>query len=452
MMDRRPAARAWLRWLAVIVGAVLVVAACSTSGRGDEAGEGTSGEPAAQSEPGPGVTDSAINVGLVTVDVGAAQESVGSDVVGDVTFEAREVLEALLEPLQGSEEAGGRTIEVVDAAVDIAAPETQRQACLELTQDTEVLAVITTQGFFGDPVLCVTQENETVLIAGDGFGQFFHDDSDGRLYSVVMSKSRAMTEAARVFAEEGLFDDATLGVLSAGTPGGKEAANDQLRPYLENELGVEIADFAELSSDQDTTQTQIPVIVERMRSGGVDTVMMLGNVLNNSQFVAAADERGWTPQYLATDQAQGVSQLALDLMNTPYAAIGVTTTRTGSVEAGESESERSVACREQVTEATGKPLEHLDEDGEETPTYVNAMLTCDAVEVLRRGLAGADENISQQSFIDSIQASDEIPLAASRGPGSLSPEKGDAPDLFRLVRTDEECECWVPDGDFEPAG
>ncbi|MEL7206882.1 MAG: hypothetical protein AAGK32_01375, partial [Actinomycetota bacterium] len=403
-------------------------------------------------EPGPGVTDETITVGLIGVDVGAAQAEVGTDALGEIDFEGGEILEALLAPLQGGEETGGRAIEVVSAAVDIGSPETQQQACLELTQDTEVFVAIAIQGFFGAPVLCVSDEGETVLIAGDGFGEFFYDDSDGRLYSVVVSKSRAMTEAAQVFSDEGFFDDATVGVLSTGTFGGIEAARDQLVPFLEDDLGVEITEFAELSSDQDTTQTQIPSIVERMESAGVDTVMMLGNVLNNANFVAAADAIGWTPQYLATDQAQGVSQLALDLMTAPYDAVGVTSTLAGSVEAGEPESDRSVACRDQVTEATGKPLERLDEDGSETVTYVNAMLACDAVEVLRQGLAGADENLSQESLIEAIQAIEELPLAASASPGSFSPDKGDAPDLFRLVRTDAECTCWVPEGDFAAPG
>lgn len=433
---------------------VLVVAACSSSGD-DGAQEdpgGASGDGAGTSgEPGPGVTDDTLTIGLIGIDVGAATEALGEDAVGEITFEGGEVLDAYLEPLQQSDVTGGRSVEVVEAIASPLEPESQRQACLEVTEDTEVFAVVVTQGFFGDPVLCVSEQGETVLIAGDGFGQFFHDRSDGRLYSVIVSKSRAMTEAARVFSAEGLFDDATVGVLAPGTLGGKEAAEDDLRPVLEDELGVEITEWAELSADQDQIQTQIPSIVERMRSSGVDTIMMLGNVLNNANFVTAAESVDYHPQYLATDQAQGVSQIALDLMTAPYDAIGVTSSLSGSVEAGEPETDRSVECREQVTEVTGKPLERLDDDGAETPTYVNAMLLCDAVEILRQGLAGADESLSQQSFIDAVQSIDDLPLAASRGPGSLSPDKGDAPDQFRLMQVDEACDCWVPQSDFARA-
>jgi hypothetical protein len=64
------------------------------------------------------------------------------------------------------------------------------------------------------------------------------------------------------------------------------------------------------------------------------------------------------------------------------------------------------------------------------------------------GKEAAAESLSRQPFIDAVRSIDDLPLAASRGPGSFGPDKGDAPDMFRLMQVDQACDCRVPQGDF----
>jgi Periplasmic binding protein len=232
--------------------ALVATAACTANDDGTSAsGSDTTASPdsgnTADAGPAPGVTDDTVRVGVTYVDLDAVRQFVDLD-QGD--YEA--AYRAVIDDVNGGGGIHGRTIEPVFAPVSPIGTVPAEEACVRLTEDEDVFAVI---GFFqDDAVLCPLETHATAVIGGVA--------TDARAeraaapwFTTDPGSEAGEADAIRAMAEAGELDG-RVGVF--GSILSETQTNDVVLPLLED-LGIE------------------PVIAERFRSQDVDTVLAVGS-------------------------------------------------------------------------------------------------------------------------------------------------------------------------------
>jgi hypothetical protein len=277
----------------VIAGALL--AGCTAGDSTDESGSDTTGAGGGGTPttvltgPSPGVTDDSIKIGVTYVDL----ESLG-DVVNISHGDYEGSYTALFDAVNEAGGIHGRMLEPVIVPINPVGTDSSDAACVELTEDEDVFAVV---GFFlDDAVLCPVETHQTAVI-GPSQSPERLSRAQAPWYSDAGSTNFQM-DIMRAFADAGEFDG-TLGVFAG--PQQEAQLNDEVLPLLD-ELGVEVAESAVVDAPPDditAINAATGVIGERFESAGVDQVLILGTAgLTWASGVEASDYR---PQLLLTD-------------------------------------------------------------------------------------------------------------------------------------------------------
>lgn len=313
----------WRRLLSLLVMVLMVVAACGDddTGGGDavddgDAADGASsptgpvptaqpageaGSPATPTEPVAlthsfrGVTADAIKLGVVYMDLEAVRALTDLD-YGD--FEV--TYGAIIAEVNASGGVLGRRIEPVFAPYVPVGDASMEEGCVRLTEDEQVFAVVGPLLFDGP--LCYTELYETAFV-GPGQNRERMARSEAPWFATVTNLDEAAERAVRGFAEQGLYDGATVAVVGVGTD--ETQLNEVVLPALE-ELGVEVAGHAIITSplgDTVSSDAEVAIIAERFRADGVDTVIALAN--GSLQWVAGLTDTGYRPTNAFID-LQGV--------------------------------------------------------------------------------------------------------------------------------------------------
>ena len=242
--------------------------AATTRRTGRRATTTTGGETAtseAPTGPAPGVTDDTIKIGVSYIDLEALGDIVDLD-FGD--YEA--TYQALFDDINASGGIHGRQIEAVYTPVTPVGTDSADAACVHLTEDEDVFAVI---GYFqDDAVLCPVSTHATAVIGGN-ITEERYAQAEAPWFSTEPGQD-AEVEAVRTMAEAGELDG-NLGVFA--TILNEDDLNEVFLPLLD-ELGIEPVDSAVLDapSDDVTAQNQATaVIAERFRSEGIDQVLAI---------------------------------------------------------------------------------------------------------------------------------------------------------------------------------
>jgi Periplasmic binding protein len=253
--------------------ALVATAACTanddgTSASGSESTASPDSGNTAGAGPAPGVTDDTVRVGITYVDLDAVRQFVDLD-QGDY----EDAYRAMIDDVNAGGGIHGRTIEPVFAPVSPIGTVPAEEACVRLTEDEDVFAVI---GFFqDDAVLCPLETHSTAVIGGVA--------TDARAeraaapwFTTDPGSEAGEADAIRAMAGAGELDG-RVGVF--GSILSETQTNDVVLPLLED-LGIEPVDTAILDAPQDDQAAQnqaTAVIAERFRSQDVDTVLAVGS-------------------------------------------------------------------------------------------------------------------------------------------------------------------------------
>ena len=251
-------------------------------------------DPAVDTAPlelGRGVTDDTITVGYVYLDLDKVREQGLIDLNWGPQGEHAQVI---AEHINANGGVGGRSIELLELAFDPVDASSAQAACLQLTEDTEVFAVLGAPR--GDEVLCYTEQHDTIAITNSGLTQERVDRSTAPYASVNAGRERVIGLLAADAAAAGLFDDRTVAVLSTDAV---DVAADIAIPAL-NDAGVDVEFEALIQGDGTVggAGAELAVNVESMRARNVDTVVVVGdaNVAVNT-FIG----EGFFPRIFFTD-------------------------------------------------------------------------------------------------------------------------------------------------------
>jgi ABC-type branched-subunit amino acid transport system substrate-binding protein len=425
--------RSWLRSKALLTSGIAVLVLVGAS-----AVPATAGVPRTA-----GVTPDSITVGLLIPQTGAANAQGANIDVGNLTKQ----YQAFVDAINDKGGINGRKITTVAKTYNPLDNDDMRAACLSMTQDSHAFAVLNTGGYFGDAVLCLTEQNKTVLLSADGFTKEFYDRSKGRLFTTTISKDRALEALAAVLNKEGALGTKKhpkrIGIVANDFLGGLAPVQKFLVPAL-TRLGHKPAHVTVLPGDFATAPAQIPLEVTAMKDANVDTIILATNTLFAMQFVTEAQAQQLDAHYLTSDFAQGASDFwARNMPPDAFdGARAVTATRSGAP-ASEAEPAFDASCVATYEAQTGKKLEAgSDERG--------AVLTnCTLVNLFELGAKGAGKNLTTASFSKALEGLATVDLAA-RGGGGFTTKKFNAPDLVRVLTWRANCKCWQAKGKFEP--
>ena len=388
-----------------------------------------------------GVTSKTVKVGFTALDTGGlGRVGVG---IGVTVEQQRAAWIGYSKEINARGGLNGRMIEPVVVSYDPLDENTQRDACLKLTQDEKVFAVV---GGFNRPsaVSCVVRENETPLFSGyPSTGDEIFQTSGGRFVTMYPRASRMMALSVTALDNAGKLKGRTIGILNqmANDPGAKTSA--ALEAAIKAR-GYSVKRRADLAADDGTSSSQVPVTVNQFQADGINTVFILAAVITATQFVQQADNQGYRPAYHFTDWANDNSDFTVQNMPASFDGNIATTQIMGHANKFPygKENAQAARCRQIHDKYSGRTLA-----ARATAEYGATMQNCDSILAFEKAAKAAGTNLTRSRIAGVVPSLGAYPIA-NWGAGGFATGKYDFADEVRFQVYRSSCTCWQPSGGF----
>jgi len=286
-----------------------------------------------------GVTAATINIGFPVVSLSslAGQEGFAADVEFGQQVEA---IDLFVNQINRDGGIDGRRINPIIASYDPASESSMRALCKTWTEGSPaVFAVLDGIGAWtGDNQLCITQEGHTPFIGEWTTVTSWTDQGSPYLWwtgpdqSAILRAVVAWGESAHL-----LGGSRKVGVIAGDRASDQAALDDVVLPALRR-VGVDpvVVTIAADPSETATTDAEAPLVVQRFRSDGIDTVLPIIPFNVFFPLLQAESSQGYYPRLLLSDYESSI-EVALGLMPVPFAQAlngqeGLTTETLGGVD------------------------------------------------------------------------------------------------------------------------
>lgn len=414
---------------AVVAAVTLLAAGCTQSdSEGGDSGGGD-GTPAASSgELGRGVTEDSVKIGYAYLDFdplveqGLAPQGWGDQ---ELAFQAQ---------VDAANEAGGingRQIEVVYGPYSPLGTESAEAACLELTQDEEVFAVV--GGFLGpaEPAnACIVGQQSTALIGGVQ-SQERLDDAEAPWLTDRPLRTRQADILFGLLDDEDMLADANIAVVTAID------AEDVRESVIEGLAEYDVDPVSDLLSDVDVGDITAEdnawaTFAERIRSDGADTVLLVGNPSAGIRNIAA---QGLDVNIWVLDQETLINLGATVDLEDARGTLAAASMANQELW----DDETSEECRENYTAANPDveipEPEDLVEGEENIPQGI--LTSCRFFQLFRTVAEQAGPDLNNDTLATKASELDQFTLPGQPF-ASFTEDKRDANDSFRLVSFDPD--------------
>jgi ABC-type branched-subunit amino acid transport system substrate-binding protein len=383
-----------------------------------------------------GVTPDSIKVGFMILDLGNTGRQ-GVNTTGVDPKQQQAMLQAYVDDLNARGGVNGRKIAPFYRVFDALSPDDLRAACLEMTEDKKVFAIVSMPGYGDTAALCVTAEHHTPLVnTGDGISQEYFDKSGGLLITQMEAGERFMQNYVDQLTQLNLLAGHKIGILTDQREVYTQVVDNGLIPALQKG-GYTIAHVSRLSSDQSTSPSQVPIEVANMRRDGVDTVIFVTNFLNSTPFVQAAGGQAWNPRWLSSDWGSA-SDFENQGMPPNYdGALVMTGKRYDEPRAGLPENPTDAHCREIYEKSTGQTLTH---DSGANANYNTLVIGCGLMQIFEAAAKAAGPNLTRTGFASAAANLGQMNIGFTL-PGQFRPNKTDFVDSFRWLKFSSQCTC-----------
>jgi ABC-type branched-subunit amino acid transport system substrate-binding protein len=404
-------------------------------------GSGTAPDGAKLTATDRGVTAKTVKVGFTALDTGGlGKVGVG---IGVTVEQQRAAWIAYAKEINARGGLNGRAIQPVVVSYDPLDENTQRSACLQLTQDEKVFAVV---GGFNRPsaVSCVVRENQTPLFSGyPATSDEIFQQAGSRFVTMYPRASRMMATTVAALDNAGKLKGRTIGILNqqANDPGAKTSA--ALEAAIKAR-GYSVKRRADLAADDGTSASQVPVTVNQFQAEGINTVFVLAAVVTATQFVQQADNQGYRPAYHLTDWANDNNDFAVSNMPASFDGNIGTTQIVGhanKVPFGK-EGPEAARCRQVYDKYSGKRLAARG-----TAEYGTTMQGCDSMLAFEKAAKAAGAQLTRTRVGAAVPSLGRFPIA-NWGAGGFAAGKYDFSDQVRFHVFRSSCSCWQPSGGF----
>ncbi len=242
----------------------------STDGAGTTPGNDGAADNEANFDSFRGVSADAIRVGVTVADFDALQAAGLQNYQGD----SKIAFGAFFDDINAAGGIHGRMIEPVYVGFDFVQAVSQEQACLELTEDTEVFIVL--YGLLSDSNICLTGSHDTMVMTDQFQTTALREQSGDTLWlQLKAADDEAVEILGSVIAESGRLDGKTIGILAnAALNNGRdgEVLRDRLADF---EIDSTVEVVTETTQDIEAQRAELGVLGERFIAGGVDFVFDL---------------------------------------------------------------------------------------------------------------------------------------------------------------------------------
>jgi hypothetical protein len=388
-----------------------------------------------------GVTADSIKVGFLLLALVTLKENAGVELLwGDNEGQYREAIATV------NDNGGilGRMIDPVFVYVDPLSETGYQEACVQLTQDEEVFAVL---GFLrpAEGALCYTETGDTPFVGY--LSDITSDVFERSVLPLVTSNplpERLDAALVSVVGDTGAFEGKTIAVLG-GTAERNQIIADELAA-----LGYEVADSVVTNSPSDDAvadAAELDIVIERWSSLGVNYVVDTAGL---DRPLAAANRAGFQADW-ATNVGSILSLSRFESGATEAEVARAVVVQEPQVELiYESGHEPTVDCVDNWDE------KHPDEKAVFFPgegdldNLQRIARSCNQVQTFAMIAEGAGADLTAETFAASIaeMGSYEVPMQPF---ASLSADKWDAGDLVALYAWDTAKQDFVA-GDFIDIG
>lgn len=379
-----------------------------------------------------GVTPTTIKIGFLIAQVGGLD---GAGFALGLRTDIEQVIKAYVDDINARGGIHGRKVIYVTTKVDPLSASNQRAACLKMTEDEKVFAVLDSASTLGSAELCYGAEHH-VPYYNTGLStvsESYVQRSFPYQVSVSQSGTRQVINWARYVGNDGLFKGQKLGVLSDECAPAPEIMDKALKPTLA-EFGVKPVEVR-LSCDANTAQQQIPNAVLQMRRAGVTLVFPATIFTNVQVFLQNADAQQWHPKYSASDfYGMSVDLFAKNFPPGQWEGTrAVTTSHAGEPQAGKPFPPASQQCNKVLEKASLRPNQNYDGDAE-------AIVHCDSVHLFERAAIDAGANLTRRGWADAVQRIGDFPSALT-AKAIFRPGKTTGGDSLALIEWHSNCKC-----------
>lgn len=396
---------------------------------------GPSGGTAANTASDVGVTADTIKIGLLV----PTSSEVGS------TTDQRDVqvaeFRAATDAINERGGIHGRKIVLVDATYDVLdQDEGTRASCLSLADDQKVFAAFNTTGYGPPGALCLTREKGVPFLQGSGHPEEIYGQANGLYSSTFDNQTRNFRNMVQILHDLGALRGRKVGVLGTEWIGLRREQEEGIVHTL-RALGYDPFVYW-LSGDPVSSQTQIPVAVQQMRSNGVTAVMLGADFISGQSFAQTASAQGYTPFYGAADPWSYTTDYVVANMPDSFdGSISTTAWRTYDHRAGVPEPAIDAACAKEFEEDTGIDL---DRTNDPDALYTGTLLACGVVQRFEKAALAAGPDLTRAKLVQAIANLGTIEIPFAGGPGTYRPGKLDGADSYRAQVWKRSCKCWHP--------
>jgi hypothetical protein len=328
----------------------------------------------------------------------------------------------------------------------------RRNACVQATEDINAPIVLNSSGFQGSALLCITEEHDSILYTSTSGEDEWVERSGGRLISYAPTLNENVRYLARYLGDKGVLEGKKIAVVTADTPGQPEAIEEGLINTLEDEYGIEVAQFDVIGCAGSSICTSgTPASVDQLIANGIDVLFPALNVISLPQYVKEMADKGIVNGQIQMYQSNFNSQ-AGDLVSSQVVKFGSEAAGTlynGTIavdpapsgnwrEEGFQKSPFNAMCETTYAE-NNTSGDSWDLTVEEQNTQAGMVGTvCHQVRAAARAIYHAGANPTRADLLEAFRNLGPID-ANYMEPGILSPDRLSGADLIYELKFNYPC-------------
>lgn len=338
----------------------------------------------------------------------------------------------------------GRTINPIIVSFDPTDEAEMRALCKDWTQGSPpAFAVIDGLGTWEGPnQLCITQEGHTPMIGQWTTVTSWTNQAAPYLWWTGVDQSQLLQALVNWGLSSGSLAAKKVGVVVGDDASDQAAYNQALLPDLQRAGITNLVKETIAADPTETSQTdtEAPLVVQRLRSAGVQSVIPIIPFNVFYPLLQAQTQQGYFPRLLLSDYGSSI-QSALGLIPVPYEKAldgqdGVTTLTLGGVDDNRPESQGGYdpgvrSCYESWIKVYPKPLKGQPNNFIEEQGPIAAW--CGAIRLFAAAAEKAGPDLNRRAFVKAMAQIKDFPGTLSPVL-SFGPNKYYGPTQYRVVR------------------
>ncbi len=427
--------------VALIGGAAYGISAASSSGSNSNAaglggaGSPTPGVPVTQaSTSARGIGGNSITVVFPTVNLTALSAQEGF--AGDTEYQqVTPAINTFVNDINDRGGINGRRIKPMIVPFDPTSEADMRAKCKDWTEGTPVFAVVEGVGAWtGDNQLCITQEGSTPMIGQWTTVTDWTTRGSPYLWWTGPDQSTILRTLVRWGQGAGLLGGGRkVGIVVGDRASDQLALYQYLLPAMKS-AGLPSPVVEPISTsltDTATIQSEAPLVVQRLESAGVQSVIPLIPFNSFYPYLQAETQQQFFPKLLLSDYESTIN-IALGLIPAPYEKAldgqeGISVQTLGGIDDSRPESQGGYDAGARSCYNTWKAHNTYPSPPAQSSPYIEEqgpiVSWCQAIRLFASAATKAGPNLNRRSFVEA--------MAATQGfQGTLTPTLSYGPNKF----------------------